>query len=83
MKQHNSVVVIPTYNEAESLNKLLPELLKLDVDILIVDDSSADGTVGIAENLNQSQRITIISRPSKLGLGSAYLVGFAQCLSLG
>ena len=83
MKQHNSVVVIPTYNEAESLNKLLPELLKLDVDILIVDDSSADGTVGIAENLNQSQRITIISRPAKLGLGSAYLVGFAQCLSNG
>jgi dolichol-phosphate mannosyltransferase len=83
MKQNNSAVVIPTYNEAESLEQLLPQLLKLDLDILIVDDSSADGTVGVANKYNQGQRITIISRPTKLGLGSAYLVGFAQCLSLG
>jgi dolichol-phosphate mannosyltransferase len=83
MKQHNSVVVIPTYNEAESLEKLLPELLALDVDILIVDDSSSDGTVEVAEKHNSGNRISFISRPSKLGLGSAYLAGFARCLELG
>jgi dolichol-phosphate mannosyltransferase len=83
MKQHNSVVVIPTYNEAQSLEKLLPELLALDVDILIVDDSSTDGTIEVAKKLNASNRISFISRPSKLGLGSAYLAGFARCLELG
>jgi len=79
----SSIVVIPTYNEAQSLEKLLPELLALDVDILIVDDSSTDGTVEVAKKLNASNRISFISRPSKLGLGSAYLAGFARCLELG
>jgi dolichol-phosphate mannosyltransferase len=83
MKQHNSVVVIPTYNEAQSIEKLLPELLALDIDILIVDDSSTDGTVEVAEKHNSDNRISFISRPSKLGLGSAYLAGFARCLELG
>jgi dolichol-phosphate mannosyltransferase len=79
----SSVVVIPTYNEADSLEKLLPELLPLDVDILIVDDSSSDGTIGVAEKYNTANRISFISRPSKLGLGSAYLAGFNRCLELG
>jgi dolichol-phosphate mannosyltransferase len=79
----STVVVIPTYNEADSLNKLLPELLELDVDILIVDDSSSDGTIEVAEKLNATNRISFISRPSKLGLGSAYLAGFKRCLELG
>lgn len=79
----SSVVVIPTYNEADSLEKLLPELLQLDVDILIVDDSSSDGTIEVAEKHNTTNRISFISRPSKLGLGSAYLAGFARCLELG
>lgn len=79
----SSVVVIPTYNEADSLEKLLPELLPLDVDILIVDDSSSDGTIEVAEKHNTANRISFISRPSKLGLGSAYLAGFARCLELG
>jgi dolichol-phosphate mannosyltransferase len=83
MKQHKSIVVIPTYNESESLEKLLPQLLALDVDILIVDDSSSDGTVEVAKKHNQSDRISILSRPAKLGLGSAYLAGFARCLELG
>jgi len=79
----STVVVIPTYNEADSLNKLLPELLELNVDILIVDDSSLDGTVEVAKKLNTTNRISFISRPSKLGLGSAYLAGFTRCLELG
>lgn len=83
MPNFSTVVVIPTYNEAQSLEHLLPELLKLELDILIVDDSSTDGTDDVAEKHNASKRISVISRPSKLGLGSAYLTGFAQCLSLG
>jgi dolichol-phosphate mannosyltransferase len=79
----STVVVIPTYNEADSLKKLLPELLEIDVDILIVDDSSSDGTIEVAEKHNTANRISFISRPSKLGLGSAYLAGFARCLDLG
>jgi dolichol-phosphate mannosyltransferase len=79
----SSIVVIPTYNEAQSLEKLLPELLALNVDILIVDDSSSDGTVEVAQKNNSENRISFISRPTKLGLGSAYLAGFAQSLSLG
>jgi dolichol-phosphate mannosyltransferase len=79
----STVVVIPTYNEADSLKKLLPELLEIDVDILIVDDSSSDGTIEVAEKLNATNRISFISRPSKLGLGSAYLAGFNRCLELG
>jgi len=79
----STVVVIPTYNEADSLKKLLPELLEIDVDILIVDDSSSDGTIEVAEKLNATNRISFISRPSKLGLGSAYLAGFKRCLELG
>lgn len=83
MPNFSTVVVIPTYNEADSLKKLLPYLLELDVDILIVDDSSSDGTIEVAEKLNTANRISFISRPSKLGLGSAYLAGFARCLDLG
>ena len=83
MPNLSTVVVIPTYNEADSLNKLLPELLELNVDILIVDDSSLDGTVEVAKKLNTTNRISFISRPSKLGLGSAYLAGFTRCLELG
>ena len=83
MPNFSTVVVIPTYNEADSLKKLLPELLEIDVDILIVDDSSSDGTIEVAEKLNAINRISFISRPSKLGLGSAYLAGFKRCLELG
>ena len=83
MPNFSAVVVIPTYNEADSLKKLLPELLELDLDILIVDDSSSDGTIEVAAKLNATNRISFISRPSKLGLGSAYLAGYKRCLELG
>ena len=83
MPNFSTVVVIPTYNEADSLNKLLPELLELDVDILIVDDSSSDGTIEVAKKFNTMNRISFILRASKLGLGSAYLAGFNRCLELG
>lgn len=84
MKLHSTVVVIPTFNEAENLELLLPQLLPLDLDILIVDDSSQDGTVAVAERIDSGAgRISILSRPSKMGLGSAYIQGFRLSLEAG
>ena len=84
MKLHSTVVAIPTFNEAQNLELLLPQLLPLDFDILIVDDSSQDGTVAVAERIDAGTgRISIISRPSKMGLGSAYIQGFRQSLAAG
>ena len=84
MKLHSTVVVIPTFNEAQNLELLLPQLLPLDLDILIVDDSSQDGTVAVAERIDAGTgRISILTRPSKMGLGSAYIQGFRQSLAVG
>ncbi|MSX17425.1 MAG: glycosyltransferase [Actinobacteria bacterium] len=81
---HSTVVVIPTFNEAQNLELLLPQLLLLDLDILIVDDSSQDGTAAVAERIDAGTgRISILSRPSKMGLGSAYIQGFRLSLEAG
>jgi dolichol-phosphate mannosyltransferase len=80
-------VVIPTYNEAENIRKLIPILLNLpveDLHILIVDDNSQDGTGEIADVFAiQSQRVQVVHRPGKMGLGTAYIRGFTQALSEG
>jgi dolichol-phosphate mannosyltransferase len=81
-------VVIPTYNEAENLPKLVTALFSLPVaglDILVVDDNSPDGTGKIAEELGEKWggRVAVIHRPGKLGLGTAYVQGFRHALSLG
>jgi dolichol-phosphate mannosyltransferase len=81
-------VVIPTYNEAENLPKLVSALFRLplpDLKILVVDDNSPDGTGEIAENLASEHpgRITIHHRSGKMGLGTAYLTGFALALEAG
>ena len=72
-----TTVVIPTYNEAENLPNIVGELLSLGIDglqILIVDDNSPDGTGKLAEGLaKKDQRIKVICRMNKLGLGSAYI----------
>ena len=84
MKSHSAVVIIPTFNEAQNLENLLPQLLALELDILIVDDSSSDGTVAVAERIDSGAgRISILSRPSKMGLGSAYIQGFRRSLGEG
>lgn len=78
----NTLVILPTYNEAENIDKLLPKLLEQDVDILFVDDSSTDGTQEkILEWMNKSKRINLIERPAKLGLGTAYVTGFKWALN--
>ena len=84
MGRSSTVVVIPTFNEAENLRRLLPPLLELPLDILIVDDASTDGTQQVvAKFQEQSGRVTLLARPRKLGLGSAYRDGFADVLPRG
>lgn len=73
------LVIIPTYNEIENIQKLLPELLALpaEFDILVVDDSSPDGTAQYVQNFSQSQkRVHLLLRQKKNGLGQAYIAGF-------
>jgi dolichol-phosphate mannosyltransferase len=78
-----ALVVIPTFNEAENLRRLLPQLLELPIDILVVDDASSDGSADAAREIpGASGRIEILERPAKLGLGSAYRDGFARALNL-
>ena len=84
MPTHPAIVVIPTFNEAENLRRLLPPLLELPLDILIVDDASTDGTQQVvAKFQGQSERVTLLARPRKMGLGSAYRDGFADVLPQG
>ena len=67
-----SLVVIPTYNEVESIGSHLDELKKLPLDILVIDDGSPDGTAQVCKALG----VEVIERGGKEGLGSAYRVGF-------
>ena len=78
--------VIPTYNEAENLPKLVSALfaLPLDLHLLVVDDNSPDGTGRIADELAaHEQRLHVLHREGKLGLRSAYLSGFRLALDDG
>lgn len=78
-----SIVVIPTYNEAENIEKIINKIqsIKRDMDVLVVDDNSPDGTAGIVEKMMETNdRIHIIKRQGKMGLGTAYCAGFAYAL---
>ena len=80
-------VVIPTYNEAENLPKLVSTLfsLPLDLHLLVVDDNSPDGTGRNADELAAIYpgRVNVLHRPGKMGLSSAYLKGFQKVLDGG
>ncbi|HMU93190.1 MAG TPA: polyprenol monophosphomannose synthase [Anaerolineales bacterium] len=77
-------VVTPTYNEAENLPKLVSALfsLPLDINLLVVDDNSPDGTGRIADELvvKYPGRVDVLHRPGKMGLRSAYLNGFQKVM---
>jgi dolichol-phosphate mannosyltransferase len=78
------LVIIPTYNEAESLPILLRELVRLrpDFSFLVVDDGSPDGTDEICENLKgEIAGLEVMNRPTKSGLGSAYRDGYRVALA--
>ncbi len=80
----NALIIIPTYNEATNIVRMIDRLFDLEepVDVLVIDDGSPDGT---AENVKKKQaeypgRVHLIERPSKLGLGTAYVRGFEFAL---
>ena len=80
------VMVVPTYNEAENLEWILGRLraAEPDVDILVVDDGSPDGTGDIADELAAvDSQVSVVHRSAKEGLGAAYLHGFAEALERG
>lgn len=73
-----ALVIIPTYNERESIERILPRVLASAVDVLVVDDSSPDGTGEYVAELAASEpRLNLLTRAGKQGLGPAYLAGFA------
>lgn len=83
-----TTIVIPTYNEAENLPKLVSALFELplpDLNLLVVDDNSPDGTGDIAEELNRSTggRVQVFHRAGKQGLGTAYIQGFKRAIDAG
>jgi dolichol-phosphate mannosyltransferase len=79
-----ALIVIPTYNERHNIGRIIPEILKQDpgIHVLVVDDSSPDGTGAVVSQLMESEpRIHLIEREGKQGLGTAYLAGFRWALS--
>ncbi|KPJ60012.1 MAG: dolichyl-phosphate beta-D-mannosyltransferase [Latescibacteria bacterium DG_63] len=79
-----SLVIIPTYNECENVKILIPEILNLphDIEVLVVDDNSPDGTAAVVSKMaKEDGRINLLKREKKLGLGSAYVEGFKYALS--
>lgn len=79
-----ALIVIPTYNEAENIINLLHDLFSLELgdiilNVLIVDDNSKDGTSKLVKELND-ERIYVIDRERKMGLGTAYILGFKYAI---
>ena len=77
------LIIIPTYNERDNIQKLIPILMELDLSlsILVVDDNSPDGTGKLVNDMSeQNDRIQVLHRPGKLGLGSAYIAGFKHAI---
>ncbi|MCK5786656.1 MAG: polyprenol monophosphomannose synthase [Candidatus Sabulitectum sp.] len=76
------LIVIPTYNEFENIGSIIPKLLALPIDasILVVDDSSPDGTGDAVLSFKETGRVHLLSRPEKKGLGQAYVAGFTWAL---
>lgn len=84
MSLEKILIIIPTYNESENIEKLIQELKSLEHHIMIVDDNSPDGTSEIVENLKEkNNNLYLIKRESKLGLGSAYRDGFKAAMNMG
>lgn len=80
----NVSVVIPTYNEEETIGKLLDAIFALktphEISVVVVDDNSQDNTANIVKNQALSKPVFLLQRPGKMGIGSAYIAGFTQAL---
>src|SRR5271157_4121455 len=82
------LVIVPTYNERDNIERLIPAIMSADqrIHVLVVDDGSPDDTAGAVLKLQRDgylSRLFLNSRPGKLGLGSAYVQGFSWGLANG
>jgi dolichol-phosphate mannosyltransferase len=78
-----ALLIIPTYNEIENIGRIIPAVLgqSPDLEVLVMDDNSPDGTAQAVKDLMESEpRVHLIERPGKMGLGSAYVTGFKYAL---
>lgn len=84
-----ALIIIPTYNEIENIERLIGEVLaqssdRAAIEVLVVDDASQDGTGAAVARMAQSdRRVHLLERPAKLGLGTAYIAGFRFALDHG
>lgn len=87
MNKSDSVVIIPTYNEKENIENIINAVFALPemFDVLIIDDNSPDGTAAIVERMQKQWdgRLHLLKRSGKLGLGTAYIMGFKWCINAG
>ncbi len=85
--QHSKLVIIPTFNEKENIEKIVRKVFSLagGYHILVIDDGSPDGTAGIVKTLQEAfpERLFLLERTGKQGLGTAYLTGFKWALEHG
>jgi dolichol-phosphate mannosyltransferase len=82
--EERALVIVPTYNERENVRRLIETVLAQDprIDMLIVDDGSPDGTGAIVQDIQSTNdRVNLLSRPKKMGLGTAYIEGFRWALA--
>ncbi len=85
MRSHRPLVVIPTYNEADNIERLIEEVTQAveGIRVIIVDDNSPDGTSEIVKKIaEKNPDVLLETRPGKLGLGTAYVHGFKRALSI-
>ncbi len=84
MNTIKTFIIVPTYNEADNLDDLITQILGLPepVGVIVVDDNSPDGTGDLADawTVKQPDRVHVIHRPGKMGLGTAYIAGFKKAL---
>jgi dolichol-phosphate mannosyltransferase len=82
---HDTVVLIPTYNEADNVQRIVRAVLAAaPVDVMVLDDSSPDGTGALADAIaRETPRVTVLHRRVKEGLGRAYLDGMRRALAAG
>ena len=86
MSESDSIIIIPTYNEKENIEKIIRAIFALEkcFHILVIDDGSPDGTADIVKELMRTEfadRLFILERKGKLGLGTAYITGFKWSLA--
>ena len=81
------IVIIPTYNEKENIKEIISAVLNLkeNIDVLIIDDNSPDGTAQIVKDIitSHKDKVHIVERKGKMGLGTAYIAGFKWALEKG